>query len=211
MLSCEQIQAALSASLDGEEPGLPADIMEAHLAGCSDCQAFYAQAAQVNRQLHFQQSTPAAPDLAAEILAGIDDTWQRQIRLRATWSWMCRLALVALAVFWGLWAIRLIGTASSAVESTLYIDAAAIRLALAAMLIFIAIFPRFAGGIIPFLGAWWSFSFGVRLQDIVQGAITADNIWFLLMLLLTVVVLTLTWLVQVGCGVIRETFAQLRS
>ncbi|MDO4927512.1 MAG: zf-HC2 domain-containing protein [Corynebacterium sp.] len=212
MLSCEQVQAALSASLDGEDPGIPEDVLEAHLAHCPECRAFYQQAAQVNRQLNFQASTPAtAPDLTAEILAGVDATWRRQLLIRNTWSWICRVGLVTMALGWLIWGVRLIADASSSEQRDYLIDAAAIRLSLAAMLLFLAIFPRFAGGIVPFLGAWWSFSFGVRIQDMIAGTFSAEIGWFLVWLALSAVVCALTWIAYLGWGVIQESLAQLRS
>lgn len=211
MLTCEQIQAALSAQLDGEDPGLDQDVLEAHVAGCAQCQAFYSQAALFNRKLHMQSEPPVAPDLSATILEEVDATWRKQIRLRNTYSWLCRLGLSFLGIVWGLWAIRLIGTAGISESRELYIDAAAIRLAVAAMLFFVAIFPRFAGSLAPFLGAWWSFSFGVRLQDIFTGSLDSTGVLLLVLLLGSVILCALTWLVQVGVGVIRETLDQLRS
>ena len=36
-MDCESIRTALSASLDGEEAGVPADVLSAHLDGCAAC------------------------------------------------------------------------------------------------------------------------------------------------------------------------------
>ena len=39
-MSCRRVQEAISARIDGEEPGLPLEQVEAHVAGCPDCRAF---------------------------------------------------------------------------------------------------------------------------------------------------------------------------
>src|SRR5437762_8193478 len=41
---CEDVQAALSARLDGEEPGLEDALVEAHVAGCVTCATWLAGA-----------------------------------------------------------------------------------------------------------------------------------------------------------------------
>ena len=45
MIDCARVQAALSARLDGEDKGVPDDVVDAHLSGCVECQAFFEQAA----------------------------------------------------------------------------------------------------------------------------------------------------------------------
>jgi predicted anti-sigma-YlaC factor YlaD len=39
-MTCMQIHQAISARLDGEDPGLDEPTVYAHLAGCADCRAF---------------------------------------------------------------------------------------------------------------------------------------------------------------------------
>jgi predicted anti-sigma-YlaC factor YlaD len=39
-MDCDSIRAAISASLDGEDAGIPADVTRAHLDECADCRAW---------------------------------------------------------------------------------------------------------------------------------------------------------------------------
>jgi predicted anti-sigma-YlaC factor YlaD len=77
---CEDIRTALSARLDSEEPGLPADLIDAHLAGCAACQAWEEGA----RRLVVRAAPP--PDLTESIMRAIAADPQvsaQRARLRA--------------------------------------------------------------------------------------------------------------------------------
>jgi predicted anti-sigma-YlaC factor YlaD len=67
-MTCERIQVALSARLDGEDPQLPTTALDEHVAGCAGCRAWLAGAQRVDRALR----PPAdVPDLTAEVLASV--------------------------------------------------------------------------------------------------------------------------------------------
>ncbi|HLV58439.1 MAG TPA: zf-HC2 domain-containing protein [Natronosporangium sp.] len=68
-MGCEQVREALSARLDGEETGMAAARLEAHLAGCAGCAAWLAQAERLDRMVAHAQPVP--PDLTAGILAAV--------------------------------------------------------------------------------------------------------------------------------------------
>ncbi|WP_300611685.1 zf-HC2 domain-containing protein, partial [Corynebacterium sp.] len=42
-MECAEVRAALSARLDGEDAAVPGEIVDAHVAQCEECQAWYAQ------------------------------------------------------------------------------------------------------------------------------------------------------------------------
>ena len=63
-MTCMQIRQAISARLDGEDPGLDDATVDAHLAGCTDCRAFAHDAETLHRQLRLSPA-PAIPDLDA--------------------------------------------------------------------------------------------------------------------------------------------------
>ena len=67
-MSCRRVQEAISARIDGEEPGLPLALVEAHVAGCADCRSFSTAAASLHRRTRVR-SADAVPDLSAAILA----------------------------------------------------------------------------------------------------------------------------------------------
>jgi predicted anti-sigma-YlaC factor YlaD len=68
-MTCTQIRIALSALIDGEDPGLPADQASAHLAGCPACQAWHAQAEGVTRAVRVR--SVQVPDLTEQVLAAV--------------------------------------------------------------------------------------------------------------------------------------------
>ncbi|HWH00437.1 MAG TPA: zf-HC2 domain-containing protein [Pilimelia sp.] len=68
-MTCEDIRIALSARLDGEEPGASAAALDAHLAGCAGCAHWLAQAERLTRAVRIQ--AVAVPDLTAAVLAAV--------------------------------------------------------------------------------------------------------------------------------------------
>jgi predicted anti-sigma-YlaC factor YlaD len=62
---CEDVQAALSARLDGEDPGLADELIDGHVNGCGVCAAWLAGA----RTLTVAQEDP--PDLTDRIMAAV--------------------------------------------------------------------------------------------------------------------------------------------
>jgi predicted anti-sigma-YlaC factor YlaD len=97
MKDCDAIRVGLSAQMDGEEPGIPAQRLEGHLAGCAGCAAWLADAERVTREARLR--TVAVPDLTVSILAAVSADQRRrdqaQVRSRRQ---ILRLA-VALAAF----------------------------------------------------------------------------------------------------------------
>jgi predicted anti-sigma-YlaC factor YlaD len=49
-MECDRAREAISARIDGEDPGLPASALEAHLAGCADCQDWQQRAHELTRR-----------------------------------------------------------------------------------------------------------------------------------------------------------------
>ncbi len=68
-LSCDQARLALSARLDGEPLGVPADRLNAHVATCAGCADWLARAEQLTRLVRVQPAR--VPDLTATILAAV--------------------------------------------------------------------------------------------------------------------------------------------
>jgi predicted anti-sigma-YlaC factor YlaD len=71
-MTCMQIRHAISARLDGEDPGCDDATVYAHLAGCTDCRGFAHDAEGLHRQLRLSPA-PAIPDLTPGILAAIGE------------------------------------------------------------------------------------------------------------------------------------------
>jgi predicted anti-sigma-YlaC factor YlaD len=48
-MRCDRFREAISARIDGEDPGLPDDVLDAHLEACADCRAWQQRAHTVTR------------------------------------------------------------------------------------------------------------------------------------------------------------------
>lgn len=92
-MSCEQWREAVSATVDGEDPGIDPRLLDAHLARCADCRNFQAMSEASRRRALVQPAT-AMPDMSRRVtkLAAIADR-------AARWS-VARilLAIVALEI-----------------------------------------------------------------------------------------------------------------
>ncbi|MEI8238935.1 MAG: zf-HC2 domain-containing protein [Actinomycetota bacterium] len=90
-MNCERWQEAISARLDGEESPIDVALVDAHLQGCANCQAFEALGDDTRRRSRMREAEPQ-PDLSRHVakLGRIAD------RARA-WR-LVRLALALVAV-----------------------------------------------------------------------------------------------------------------
>jgi predicted anti-sigma-YlaC factor YlaD len=68
-LGCDQARLALSARLDGEPPGVPADRLASHVDTCAGCADWLTRAEQLTRLVRVQPAR--VPDLTAAILAAV--------------------------------------------------------------------------------------------------------------------------------------------
>lgn len=68
-MTCDDVRAALSARLDGEDPQAPAVALDAHTRACPGCRAWLARAVQVTRLVRVQAVD--VPDLTASVLAAV--------------------------------------------------------------------------------------------------------------------------------------------
>ncbi|MDQ2725973.1 MAG: SCO family protein [Actinomycetota bacterium] len=68
--SCSVMREALSAQIDGEEPGMDRSVVDNHMARCADCRRFTERSAALARRLRVRRAEPV-PDTTANILAAI--------------------------------------------------------------------------------------------------------------------------------------------
>lgn len=93
---CDQFREAVSARLDGEDPGLPTAMLDAHLGGCAACAAWATAAAEVTRSTRIGPADEMVDRTGAILAAAADrgllgaDASQAELR----WRWV----LAALAV-----------------------------------------------------------------------------------------------------------------
>ncbi|MEZ2122439.1 MULTISPECIES: zf-HC2 domain-containing protein [unclassified Corynebacterium] len=214
MIDCVEIQRALSSRLDGESAGIDDEVVDAHVAACGECRAFLNSAAALNRHLKLAAATGSdpmvPPDLSASILAGIEPEMRRRAAAREFGLVVSRLILVLLGVAYVVWAIVLLSSSASVaavpvdpltdatVVAGLLVDAAAVRLSLAFGLFFAAWRPQSVSGMLPVYGALWAFSFGFAARDVVLGYASTSDIFGLVLLLVSALVLLWTWLSGFG-------------
>jgi protein SCO1/2 len=69
---CTRLEEAISARIDGEDQGMDADVVDAHLHRCAGCRGFEAAARAQHRRLRVRPAT-GVPDLSARIMAAVPD------------------------------------------------------------------------------------------------------------------------------------------
>ncbi|HEX2578591.1 MAG TPA: zf-HC2 domain-containing protein [Aquihabitans sp.] len=145
-MRCDPCREAVSARLDGEDPGVPDDLVDRHLAGCAPCRSFAATGAHGRRHLAVRPADPV-PDLTASILAraaapaGDGAHWTR-------WA----LLIVALTQLAIALPPMLLGRDA---DTTVHVarELGAWDLALAAALLLVVVRPSRAVGLLPFAAA----------------------------------------------------------
>jgi predicted anti-sigma-YlaC factor YlaD len=75
-MNCSIYREAISARLDGEDPGIARTVVDAHLRGCASCRAYATYAAELQGALPF--SRVDMPDLTASIVGRAVDDWDRR-------------------------------------------------------------------------------------------------------------------------------------
>jgi predicted anti-sigma-YlaC factor YlaD len=90
-MSCETIRGAISAELDGEDPGVDRSTIESHVSACPDCRVFTLSAAEVRRRSQFEVAAEM-PDLADQVVR------RTVARDRSAAGWFPRVALAVIAV-----------------------------------------------------------------------------------------------------------------
>ncbi|QXC62887.1 zf-HC2 domain-containing protein [Aquihabitans sp. G128] len=155
-MRCQSCREALSARLDGEDPGVADAVLDRHLASCAACRAFADGSALVRRRLAVRPAE-AVPDLTAPILAAAYAD-RRQAAAAAA-----RSAASAHWTRWALLGVALTQLALSLPPMLFGHDAnapihlarelGAWDLALAAALLLVVFRPARALGLVPFAGA----------------------------------------------------------
>lgn len=206
MISHEDVQAALSARIDGEPSGLDDAVVDAHLSGCAQCRAFLDRSLALSRELDGGGEGTMVPpqDLSAVILAGVDDEWRSFARRRELGIAVGRLLLGVMAVVWVLWAVRLI---LSGGEEPVVASTASVRFGVALALGFTAWRPQQIPGVLLIVGTMFTFTVGFAVRDAVlgMGQFAAAGV---VIPLLSLVALVWTWVADRG-GAVRRAWQLL--
>lgn len=226
MLTHEQVQAAISAQLDGEPAQLPADVVDAHVENCAQCRAFRDKAAALSRSLSFVESAEGmAPpqDLSEVIIAGVESEWNRASSARQTALTVARVGLVSLGLVFAVWAIVVVASASGLAvigdegtlspsadpeRARLLIEGAALRFGLAIGLLFAAWRPASIPGTLPVVATMFAFLFGFTMRDIALGTTVMSQVYILLATGLSTLALIWAWAADKGY-VLRDFWRSL--
>ncbi len=92
-MDCDGIRDAISARADGEEPGVPEDVIDEHVARCPSCRAFQDSTVALRRRLAVYDSS-AVPDLSRDVVRGTARDDRRRSAPVIRWL----LALVAVQI-----------------------------------------------------------------------------------------------------------------
>jgi predicted anti-sigma-YlaC factor YlaD len=96
-MECDRIREAISARIDGENPGVPASLVEAHLAECEGCRGWQRRAHAVTRRARLGGSF-LDHDLTPQLLAAVPLAMAGRGRRRALRAGLTAVALAQLAV-----------------------------------------------------------------------------------------------------------------
>jgi len=139
-MDCDRVRDALSATLDGEDPGLDDAHVDAHVDGCAGCQAFVAGAGALNRSVRVRPAEDV-PDLTAAILG--PRRAEPEVVEAPAWA---RYGLLTVAVTVLLLSVPALFTGSGPHDGR---DLAAFEVALCAALLLVVWQPRRAAGLVP--------------------------------------------------------------
>jgi predicted anti-sigma-YlaC factor YlaD len=168
-MRCESIRTAVSAELDGEDPGIPRAVVDAHLFTCPGCREFEADARRVHGRFRVAAAAPV-PDLTAAVMravgeehpAAADRRDERVLLLR--WC----LALVALVQL-GMAVPALVLGDDAGIPTHIARHLGSFTVALAAGLLVVAWQPRRAAALLPVVGVLVACLVGTSTADLVLG------------------------------------------
>jgi predicted anti-sigma-YlaC factor YlaD len=176
MVDCQTWREAISAEIDGEDPGLAAAGLEGHLAECPECRSWQTEAIRVTRSARLRPAEPV-PDLTARIMGAVE---MEPVRARRDATVLRRadaapavirltLALIAAAQI----LIAIPALVGSDLGATIHVahEQGAWGLALAAALGAAAWRPSRAAGLLPLLAVFVVCMSVLTVTDIIAGRV----------------------------------------
>ncbi|GAA5139604.1 zf-HC2 domain-containing protein [Pseudonocardia adelaidensis] len=178
-MRCEDCRDAISARMDGEDPGVDVEALERHVEDCAACRAFSDRATHVTRLARLRPAEDL-PDVLPGLLAALDAGESRPAP-RRTWRSLARdavrAALAVLAV--GQLALALSGIVAAAGAGPGELagasmahfshESAAWNLALGVAFAWAATGARRAGGLVPVIGAFVALLVALSAMDLLAG------------------------------------------
>jgi len=185
-MRCEDCRDAISARMDGEDPGIDPEVVERHLEDCAACRAFSERAAQVTRLARIRPAEDL-PDVLPGLLAALDAGESRPAprpTRRSIARDAVRAALAVLAV--GQLALALSGVIAAtgsgpdqlagASMAHFSHESAAWNLAIGVAFGWAATGARRAGGLVPVIGAFVALLVALSTLDVLAGHVTASRL-----------------------------------
>ncbi len=172
-MRCHDCRTAISARLDGEDPGRPLAVVERHLGECDDCRSFAVKAESLHRSVRLGPAGPM-PDLTPAILHAIGrETGGRESapRKRNLGLRICLALIGVLQIAVALPALVLGDDAGLPVHTARHIGS--FTAALAVGFLFVAWRPERATGLLPVATALVAFVIGTTVVDVVSGQTAA--------------------------------------
>jgi predicted anti-sigma-YlaC factor YlaD len=167
-MNCTRIRHAVSARLDGEDPCVAPEVIDAHLDSCAGCRSFAEGAARMHRGVRLAPA-PEVPDLTPGILAAIDRESGAAARTPDT-QLVLRWVLVVLAVVQIAVAVPALILGSDAgvpVHTARHLGS--FDVAVAVGFLFAAWRPSRIPGLLPLVAALVACLFGSSILDVLSG------------------------------------------
>jgi predicted anti-sigma-YlaC factor YlaD len=173
-VGCATCREAVSATLDGESPGVPQRWVDEHLDGCPACRGWADAAAEVTRRARLVPAQPV-PDVTAAVLARLPGAPSR--RRRHGWDAGLRLALLAVGAGQLGVSVPALSGGMTGMAAPVHLahETGAWNLGLAACFLVVAVLPRLAAGALPFLLSFTAVLSWVTLGDLRAGHVHADR------------------------------------
>jgi predicted anti-sigma-YlaC factor YlaD len=174
-VKCSDIREALSARIDGETASLPDTVLDQHVEGCPECRSWQDQAVRLRRSMLVREA-PAVPDLSERILANVPAPSAEK------WGVRIALTVVALAQS-GLGVAELLGGGDAhaghgalVAATHLSNESAAWNVAVGIGLLWAALRPRAASGLLPAFGGFVLVLALISAIDASDGQVTAGRL-----------------------------------
>jgi predicted anti-sigma-YlaC factor YlaD len=189
-VECQQCRDAVSARIDGEDPGTPDDLVDHHLTRCPSCRAWAGDLGRLGRALRVAPVEPI-PDLTAPILAAA--AAERRRTAAGTGPARVALALVGVAQL----IVALPGLLGDESGASIHVarEYGSWEVALAAGLLVAAFQPARTTGLLPLVAVLTATLLGATAIDIITGhtTVTAESAHLLPVTGLTMLVLVRRW------------------
>jgi predicted anti-sigma-YlaC factor YlaD len=176
-MECDDVRVALSARLDGEDPGIPDAPVDRHLESCRSCAAWGDELATLHRMVRVREAEPV-PDLSAAIVDAFSPAAGRSRRPAGATTRRPVLGEPISGARWALFVVALTQLVLAAPAlfgddpgATVHVarELGSFDVALAIGLLVAAWQPARAWGLLPLAASLACVMAGTSLLDIVNG------------------------------------------